>query len=491
MPAVESEDLIATEQVQRTPVSQEAGIPPRFHVMAKPTGAVCNLGCSYCFFLDKEALFPGSSFRMSDEVLERYVKQLIAAHRSDTVTFAWQGGEPTLMGLDFFRRAVELQELHKRPGMTIENTLQTNGTRLDEEWADFLAEQGFLIGISLDGPRELHDGNRVDKGGKPTFDQVMRGLRLLQAHEVEYNVLTTVNRLNGDYPLEVYRFLRDEVGTDWMQFIPVVERLDLSGRPDPMHGTTVSPRSVEPEQFGRFLTAIWDEWVRRDVGRVFVQTFEAAVRNFYGTAGSGLCVFDETCGAGLALEHTGDLYSCDHFVEPEHRVGNIRELPMLDLVGSDQQRAFGAAKRDALPRMCRECDVRFACHGECPKNRFLLTPDGEPGLNYLCAGYMAFFRHIDRPARVIVQLLKTGRKAEEVMPLVAQRDVELATAVAAANRNDRCPCGSGRKVKRCHGDARPEGRPSDLSGIPLGTPRPPVTGALRRLDGAGPDPADQ
>jgi uncharacterized protein len=463
--------------------------PPRFHVMAKPTGAICNLGCSYCFFLDKEALYPGSSFRMSDEVLERYVEQLIASHRSDTVTFAWQGGEPTLMGLDFFRRAVELQERHRRPGMTIENTLQTNGTRLDDEWAAFLAERRFLIGISIDGPRELHDGNRVDKGGKATFDQVMRGLRHLQAHGVEYNVLTTVNRLNGDFPLEVYRFLRDDVGTDWMQFIPVVERLDEAGRPDPMGGTVASPRSVLPEQFGRFLIAIWDEWVRRDVGRVFVQTFEAGLRNFYGAGGSGLCVFDETCGAGLALEHTGDLYSCDHFVEPQHRVGNIRELPMLDLVGSEQQQAFGAAKRDTLPRMCRECDVRFACHGECPKNRFLTTPDGEPGLNYLCAGYMAFFRHIDVPARVIVRLLRTGREASEVMPLLAQHDTELAMAVAAAGRNGPCPCGSGRKVKRCHGETQTASQaPADLSGIPLGTPRAPVTRS--RPDDAEAPPAD-
>ena len=411
---------------------------------------------------------------MDDEVLERYVEQLIASHRADTVTFAWQGGEPTLMGLDFFRRAIELQERHRRPGMTIENTLQTNGTRLDDEWAAFLAEHRFLIGISLDGPRELHDGYRVDKGGHGTFDQVMRGLRLLQEHRVELNVLTTVNRLNGDHPLAVYRFLRDEVGADWMQLIPVVERLDDQGRPDPANGTHASERSVLPEQWGSFLTTIWDEWVRKDVGSVFVQTFEAALRNFYGAAGSGLCVFDETCGRGLALEHNGDLYSCDHFVEPEHRLGDIRRLPMIDLVGSEQQRAFGLAKRDALPRMCRECDVRFACHGECPKNRFLVTPDGEPGLNYLCAGYMRFFRHIDGPARAIVELIRAGREASEVMALVAREDAAFAAAVAAAGRNDPCPCGSGLKTKRCHGAARaPEPEP-DLSTIPLGTPRPPV-----------------
>ena len=455
--------------------------------MAKPTGAICNLACTYCFFLDKEAAYPGSSFRMSDEMLEAYVRGLIDAHRSSEVTFAWQGGEPTLMGIDFFRRGLELQRRYARPGMTFENTIQTNGTRITREWAEFLADEHFLVGISIDGPRELHDGNRVDKGGNATWEQVMHGLRLLQAHGVDYNVLTTVNRLNGDYPLEVYRFLRDEVGTTWMQFIPVVERLDDDGRPDPMHGTRASARSVEPEQFGRFLTTIWDEWVRQDVGRVFVQTFEAAIRNHFGAASSGLCVFNETCGAGLALEHNGDLYSCDHFVEPEHRLGNLRELPMLDMVGSPQQQAFGAAKRDSLPRMCRECDVRFACHGECPKNRFLETPDGEPGLNYLCAGYLEFFHHIDRSAKVIVRLLKTGREASEVVPLMAVHDAQVRSAITAAGRNDPCPCGSGRKVKRCHGEAASRVVRTQLPVIPLGVPRPPVRRAVPS-DGSSAEP---
>ena len=476
--------MSTTDQVQRTPVSEEAGVPPRFHVVAKPTGAICNLACSYCFFLDKEELYPGSTFRMDDAVLERYVEQLIASHRADTVTFAWQGGEPTLMGIDFFRRALELQERHKRPGMTVENTLQTNGTRLDDTWAAFLAEHGFLVGISLDGPRELHDGYRVDKGGHGTFDQVLRGVRLLQKHGVEHNVLATVNRLNGDHPLTVYRFLRDEVGADWMQLIPVVERLDDAGRPDPLRGTHASERSVLPEQWGAFLVAIWDEWVRHDVGSVFVQTFEAALRNFYGAAGSGLCVFNETCGAGLALEHNGDLYSCDHFVEPEHRLGSIRELPLLELVGSRQQQDFGAAKRDSLPGMCRSCDVRFACHGECPKNRFLTTPDGEPGLNYLCEGYLRFFRHIGEDARVIVELLRAGREASEVMAHVGRADAAFAAAVAAAGRNDPCPCGSGLKTKRCHGagDAREASAPEDISGIPLGVPRPPLARTTSMVD---------
>ncbi|UJR82477.1 anaerobic sulfatase maturase [Sandaracinus amylolyticus] len=410
--------------------------PARIHVLAKPTGAICNLDCAYCFYLDKEKLYPGSDFRMSDELLERHIQQLVESHRGDRVTVAWQGGEPTLMGLDFYRKVVEHERKHARPGLVFENTLQTNGTLLDHAWCEFFREHGFLIGISIDGPRALHDHYRVDKGGKPTFDKVMRGLRLLQEHGVDHNVLCTVNRVNADHPLDVYRFLRDEVGTDWIQFIPVVERV---------LGSTVSERSVQPEQFGRFLIAIHDEWVRHDVGRVFVQTFEAALRNWLGLKSSGMCVFDETCGHGLALEHNGDLYSCDHFVEPRHRVGNLKEKRLLEVVMSDAQRAFGRHKLDSLPRECRECDVRFACHGECPKSRFLKTSDGEPGLNYLCAGYKAFFRHVDRPMKLMAQLVERGRPASEVMSILARE------SAARAGRNEACPCGSGRKTKRCHG----------------------------------------
>jgi uncharacterized protein len=421
--------------------------PPRFHVLAKPTGAACNLDCSYCFFLDKEALYPGSRFRMSDQTLEAYLAQLIEAHRTKRVTVAWQGGEPTLMGVDFYRRAIAYQEKHKKPGMTFENTMQTNGTLLNDEWCEFFKRNDYLVGISIDGPRELHDANRVDKGGRPTFDKVMRGLRLLQKHGVEYNVLTTVNRINGDRPLEVYRFLRDEAKTSWMQFIPIVERLNDDGKTLFQQGATVSERSVRPEQFGAFLSAIFDEWVRRDVGRVFVQTFEASVRNWM-RLGSGMCVFDETCGGGVALEHNGDLYSCDHFVEPQYLLGNVAERPMAELVGSQKQRDFGLAKRDALPKACLECDVRFACHGECPKNRFLETAHGEPGLNYLCEGYKAFFRHVDAPMRAIAELIRQGKPATNVMPLLARTDPR--PAAPQVGRNDPCPCGSGKKFKKCH-----------------------------------------
>ncbi|MFN5516409.1 MAG: anaerobic sulfatase maturase [Cyanobacteriota bacterium] len=395
--------------------------PPRFHVLAKPTGAICNLDCSYCFFLDKEELYPGSKFRMSDELLERYIHQLIEAHQTPEVTVAWQGGEPTLMGVDFFRKAIAYQEKYRKPGMTFENTLQTNGTLLDDEWCEFFKANNYLIGLSLDGPRELHDANRVDKAGRPTFDKVMKGLRLLQKHGVEYNILTTVNRVNSQYPLEVYRFLRDEVKTDWIQFIPVVERLNEDGRTLYQQGTTVSENSVLPEQFGVFLTTIFDEWIRKDVGKVFVQTFEAAVRSWLNLP-TGMCFFSPTCGLGVALEHNGDLYSCDHFVEPDYLLGNIQDNSMAELVGSRRQFKFGQDKSDTLPKYCRECEVRFACHGECPKHRFLETPDGEPGLNYLCAGYKHFFTHIDQPLKMMVKLLHQGKEASEIMRKLAAQE---------------------------------------------------------------------
>ena len=298
-------------------------IPPRIHVLAKPSGATCNLACSYCFFLDKELLYPNSKFRMSEETLDVYIRQLIETHRSSEVTVAWQGGEPTLMGVDFYRKAIQFQEKSRLPGMTFENTMQTNGTLLDDEWCQFFKENNFLIGLSLDGPRHLHDVYRVDKGGAPTFDKVMRGLRLLQKHGVEYNILTTVNHINADHPVQVYRYLRDEVGTSWIQFIPVVERMNPDGLSLIQSGDQLSPRSVRPEQFGRFLIQVYDEWLHNDVGQIFVQTFEATLRNWMQLPSSGMCVFDKTCGYGLALEHNGDLYSCDHFVEPDYLLGNI------------------------------------------------------------------------------------------------------------------------------------------------------------------------
>jgi uncharacterized protein len=285
----------------------------------------------------------------------------------------------------------------------------------------------FLVGLSLDGPRHVHDVYRVDKGGNPTFDKVMRGLRLLQKHRVDVNVLTTVHGANGGRPLDVYRFLRDEAGAEFIQFIPIVER----------DGSGVTERSVGGKQFGDFLIAVFDEWRRRDIGRVFVQMFDVTLASFMGLP-SPLCIFAETCGSALALEHNGDLYSCDHFVEPEHRLGSIRDTHLADLAVSEQQRAFGRAKRDTLPAYCRKCEFRFACNGGCPKDRFTRTPDGEDGLNYLCAGYKAFFRHVAAPMRAMGELLRRGRPAADLM---LERKV---------GRNAPCPCGSGRKSKHCH-----------------------------------------
>jgi len=448
-------------------------LPPRIHVLAKPSGATCNLACSYCFFLDKELLYPDSKFRMSEETLESYIQQLIATHRSNQVTVAWQGGEPSLMGVNFYRKAIEYQEKYRKPGMTFENTMQTNGTLLDDEWCEFFKENNFLIGISIDGPGHLHDAHRVDKGGKPTFDKVMRGLRLLQKHEVEYNILVTVNRVTADHPQEVYRFLRDEANTEWIQFIPVIERYNPGGLNLVQEGEQVSPRSVRPEQFGRFLIQVFDEWVHHDVGKVYVQTFEAALRNWMRMPTSGMCVFEKTCGYGLALEHNGDLYACDHFVEPNYLLGNIKEEHMIELIGSDEQYKFGRDKYDTLPKYCLECPVLFACHGECPKNRFIKTPDGERGLNYLCAGYKAFFQRIDQPMKIMAMLMNANRPASEIMDILAEGKEVLEKKFPNSKPDKSCPCGSQMTYKDCHGWQRPK-RGSRGRGRRFGHPRPAV-----------------
>jgi uncharacterized protein len=406
-----------------------------FHLLAKPTGPICNLDCEYCFFLSKEALYPGDRFRMADELLDSYLRQLLESHPSGEVTVAWQGGEPTLMGVDFFRRAIELAERHRRRDQVVSHTIQTNGTLLTDEWCELLSAHRFLVGISIDGPPRLHDRYRVDKRGNPTSAKVLRGLDFLKRHQVDFNVLCTVNAANQDHPLEVYRYLRDELEVNHIQLIPIVERDNDTGFQE---GDSVTGRSVEPAAWGRFLIEIFDEWLRGDVGRVFVQTFDAALAAWYGLP-SSLCIFAETCGNALALEHNGDLYSCDHFVEPAHLLGNIRDTHMAKLISSPQQVAFGRAKADTLPDYCRRCEVRFACNGECPKNRFVKSPDGEAGLNYLCEGYRAFFNHVDGPMRLMVGLLRDGRHADEITTLFAQ-----------AARNEPCPCGSGRKAKYCH-----------------------------------------
>ncbi|MFV1969694.1 MAG: anaerobic sulfatase maturase [Acidimicrobiia bacterium] len=408
--------------------------PPAFHLLAKPTGPICNLDCEYCFFLSKEMLYPGDRFRMADEMLETYVRQLLESHRTPEVTVAWQGGEPTMMGLDFFKRSVELVEKHQRPDQRVEYTIQTNGVLLNERWAEFFKENEFLVGLSVDGPRELHDAYRVDKRGGGSFDRVMDGYEHLRTAGVDVNVLCTVHAANQAHPLEVYRFFRDEMGVRFIQFIPIVERttetlLPLAnlgwsierGEKRPLYvqaGDRVTDRTVDPEAFGRFLTTVFDEWWSSGgVGEVFVQHFDVALANWHGEP-PGLCIFSETCGLALAIEHNGDLYSCDHYVEPDYLLGNITETPMIDLIASEKQQGFGRAKRDTLPQYCLDCEVRFACHGGCPRNRFTRTPDGQLGLNYLCPGYKAFFNHIDPAMRLMSGLLREGRAPAEAVQLL-------------------------------------------------------------------------
>lgn len=433
--------------------------PRAFHVMTKPIGPICNLDCKYCFYLEKETLYPGNRrWEMPDDVLERYVREYIDQQDVPDIHFAWQGGEPTLLGVRYFHRVVELQRRYAG-GKRVHNALQTNGTLLDDEWGGFLHQNRFLVGLSVDGPEDLHDAYRVDRRGRPSFADVMRGLDVLKRHRVEFNTLTVVNRLNARRPLDVYRFLK-RIGSGFLQFIPLVERaapapaagglrlaepphLAASGPPD--DEPAVTEWSVDASDYGGFLVTIFDEWVRKDVGRVFVQMFDVALGNWAG-AGSSLCVFAETCGQGLAMEHNGDLYACDHYVYPEYRLGNVRDRSLGDMAVSERQVRFGLDKRDTLPRQCRECSVRFACHGECPKHRFMRTADGEPGLNYLCPAYKRFFTHIAPHMRTMVDLLRAGRAPAEIMGLIAARE---RTPQRAVGRNDPCPCSSGRKHKAC------------------------------------------
>ena len=384
-----------------------------FHLLAKPKGAVCNLDCAYCFYLPKQELYGKSKFTMSDKLLEEYVKQLITSHQTNEVTFSFQGGEPTLMGVKFFQKAVKLVDKYKRSGMKVNYTIQTNGSLLDDDWGKFLKENNFLVGISIDGPEKLHNIYRKNRAGQGAFKQVMKGLKVLQKHEVDFNILCTVNAGNADHPVKVYRFFRDKLEAEFIQFIPIVERGYEKGR---RMGGKVSDYSVKPEQYGDFLIAVFDEWVKADVAKVYVQMFDAALASWVGEPG-GLCIFAPICGSALALEHNGDMYSCDHFVEPKYKLGNIQKTHMQKLVNSKQQRKFGKAKLTTLPKYCLECPVRFACHGGCPKNRFTKTPDGEKGLNYLCPGYKKFFEHVNAPMQMMTKLLQQNRSPAEIVDL--------------------------------------------------------------------------
>jgi len=408
-----------------------------FQVFAKPAGALCNLDCRYCYYLKKQELYPaGDSPRMSDQVLEAYIVQHLDASPGRTVTFSWHGGEPTVLGLDYFRTIVALQRKHQRPGWRIDNGMQTNGLLLDEEWGRFLSAERFSVGLSLDGPRELHDRYRVTKGQKPTHKQTMRAFKLLRRHRIPCDILCVVHDQNVHHPTQVYRFFK-EIGARSLGFLPVVE-------PAPDAEGAVSPHTVPADAFGAFLCTIFDEWVRQDIGRIAVQMFEEAARPARGLEHS-LCVFRQTCGDIPVVERNGDFFCCDHYVDAQHRLGNIRETPLVELLESQAQRAFGQAKRDTLPGYCRTCEVRAMCNGGCPKDRFMRTPGGEEGLNYLCAGFKRFFTHSLPYTLKLATLERAGQPAERLMHLVTTtRDASF-----AAGRNDPCPCGSGRKYKKC------------------------------------------
>jgi uncharacterized protein len=398
----------------------------RFHVMVKPVGAACNLDCTYCFYLSKQELDGGiGRGRMSDEVLERFVRGYIGAVTGDEVVFSWQGGEPTLMGLDFFRKAMALQKQYAKPGQRIENDLQTNGTLLDEEWVAFLKEHRFLVGLSIDGPREIHDHYRVTNRGAPTFDKVYAAAMLLRRFGVPFNTLTCVNRFNASRPLDVYRFLRRELGSTYLQLIPIVEpkgfEITAPQTWDPAHSpvvgtpqakpdhpeSVVTESSVDADEYGTFLCRVWDEWLARDYGKVLVNFCETLVVQHMGMP-SQLCVHSEFCGKGVALEHDGAVYACDHYVYPEYRLGNVQDRSLGDMVFSPTQVKFGYAKSESLPAYCRRCEFLKDCWGECPKNRLLRTPDGELGLNYLCPGLKKFFAHAVPTAEKLAAQLRAA-----------------------------------------------------------------------------------
>jgi len=435
---------------------QTSNLP--FHVLVKPIGPTCNLRCSYCFYLKKQEIYPfGEQWRMTEGVLEEFTRQYIVGQPKDTteVNFAWQGGEPTLLEVDFYRRAVQLQREHARPGMRVTNSLQTNGTLLDDDWGRFLREEGFLVGLSVDGPSERHNRYRLDRRGQGSFDAVMNGLEVLKRHGVAFNALTAVQRDNADHPEQVYDFLVDG-GFGFIQFIPIVVWL-----PD----GAVSPDSVEPAQFGRFLNGVFDRWLQREhVGRVFVQLFDVTLGLVMGHP-AALCVHGKTCGRAVVLEHNGDVYGCDHWVLPTHRLGNILAKPLAEMVDGEQQTAFGRAKFDGLPTCCRGCEFLCHCHGACPKDRMPRTPATTGGLQYLCEGYRQFYRHSLEVFGRMAQCLRTGRPAKDYRsihdpPTPAARH----GPAGRTGRNDPCPCGSGLKFKKCCG--RPGDYPTNRSPIP-------------------------
>lgn len=388
------------------------------YLMAKPIGAVCNLNCSYCYYLEKELLYENrKSYQMSDQLLERFVKEYIEAQPTPNVSFTWHGGESLLRDVEFYKKALRYQKMYAK-GRQVENCIQTNGVLLNDDWCEFFAENNFLVGVSIDGPEHCHDIYRKNKGGKGTFREVMRGIELLKKHCVEFNTMSVINNYNARYPLEVYCFLK-EIGSKYLQFSPVVERiaigekLSLQTPESERQNVKIAEWSVAPEQFGDFYIKIFDEWVKKDVGETFVQLFDATLAGFVGVE-PGVCYFTKRCGHAAVMEFNGDVYSCDHFVFPEHRLGNIYQTPFLTMMLSEQQVAFGEKKR-MLPTQCLECKFLSVCNGECPKNRFVSTKEGEPNVNYLCEGYKSFFSHVEPYMRFMAKELAANRPPANVM----------------------------------------------------------------------------
>lgn len=404
-----------------------------FNIMAFPMGPLCNLNCRYCYYLDKVELYQNTGrIQMSEALLEEFIRQYIEAHQGPELVFGWQGGEPTLRGLEFYKQVVKLQKKHLPPGWRCQNSFQTNGTLLDDAWCEFFKENNFLVGISLDGPEAIHDLWRRDKEDRATHDGVVRAIHLLKKYDVEYNVLCVVNEHNARFPLEVYAFYKN-LGVEFVQFIPLVE----SG------ARQATEYSVPPGAYASFLISIFNEWLQHDFGEVFVQIFEESLRIWAGY-GAALCVFSETCGHAMVMEHNGDLYSCDHFVAPEFKLGNILETPIKVLINSKQQEQFGKAKQDSLAKACFECEYRFVCQGECPKNRIVETETGET-LNYLCSDYKRFFGYI----APYMELMARGIRARHPLSEIQAEALRLYHQRWNVGRNDDCPCGSRIKFKKC------------------------------------------
>lgn len=426
------------------------------HVMAKPSGSICNLDCEYCFYLEKEKLYPerNENWRMSDETLEMFIRQQIEAQSGHDVDIAWQGGEPTLMGVEFFEKAAVLAKKYSN-GKRIHHAFQTNGILINDEWCELFKRHDFLIGISIDGPEELHDKYRVTRSGKVSHHKVMRGIGYLKKHGVPFNTLTVVNNFNAFKPIEVYRFLKS-IGSSYMQFIPLVEQqaVDINDGeltlvpPEFDKDSKVTKWSVPSWQYGEFLNQIFDEWVRKDVGKVFVQTFDSTLSSWCNQP-AGICIFSPTCGNAFALEANGDLYCCDHFVYPEFKLGNIHQQSVNEMNNSDKAVKFGKDKKERLTADCQKCKFRFACHGGCPKHRFIVSDKGFPFQNYLCKGYLHYFEHTAPYMAAMRDLVKSGHHVSEVIRMVKASDNK--QIIAKVGRNVFCPCGSGKKYKQCCG----------------------------------------